>query len=94
MPLSALILTLIGLPISRVKPRRGRYAKLAPAILLYVIYANFLFLARAWIKRGVLAPIIGMWWVHILMFLVAIFLIGRQMDWFTFRGFSMGMYRK
>lgn len=81
LPLSALILALLATPLSRVKPKRGRYAKLAPAILLYVIYANFLFLAKAWIKRGVLVPTLGMWWVHGLMVLFAIFLIGKQIGW-------------
>jgi lipopolysaccharide export system permease protein len=81
LPLSAFILTLVATPLSRVQPKRGRYAKLAPAVLLYIIYANFLFLAKAWIRRGVLAPAIGMWWVHGLMLILAIFLIGQQLGW-------------
>lgn len=80
-PLSALILTLIGTPLSQVKPKQGRYAKFAPAILLYIIYANFLFLAKAWIRRGVLTPLIGVWWVHGLMLTLAVFLIGKQLGW-------------
>jgi lipopolysaccharide export system permease protein len=80
-PISSLLLTLLATPLSRVQPRRGRYAKLAPAILLYIIYANLLFLTKAWIRRGLLSPIIGMWWVHGLMFVVAIVLIGRDLGW-------------
>ncbi|MBU0744828.1 MAG: LPS export ABC transporter permease LptF [Gammaproteobacteria bacterium] len=86
LPLSALILTLLATPLSRVKPRRGRYARLGPAVLLYIIYANFLFLARAWIKRGVLLPMLGMWWVHGLMLILAIFLIGQQIGWWRIFG--------
>lgn len=78
LPLSALILTLLGTPLSQIKPRKGRYAKLAPAILIYIIYANFLFLAKAWMKKGVLLPAIGMWWVHGLMLFLAIFLISQN----------------
>ncbi|EKE00646.1 MAG: hypothetical protein ACD_21C00299G0006 [uncultured bacterium] len=81
LPLSALILTLLGTPLSKIRPRHGRYAKLIPAILLYVAYANFLFLAKAWIKSGVLSPVLGMWWVHGLMLLVAVFLISQQIGW-------------
>lgn len=81
LPLSALILTLVATPLSRVQPKRGRYAKLAPAVLLYIIYANFLFLAKAWIKSGVLTSVLGMWWVHGLMLGLAIFLIGRELGW-------------
>src|SRR3990170_4298403 len=81
LPLSALILTLLGTPLSKIKPKRGRYAKIAPAVLLYVIYANFLFLTKAWIKSGALTPVLGMWWVHGLMLILAIFLIGQQVGW-------------
>lgn len=82
LPLSALILTLLGTPLSKVKPKQGRYARLAPAILLYIIYANFLFLAKAWIKKGLLSSILGMWWVHGGMLLLALYLIGQQLGWF------------
>lgn len=84
LPLSALILALLGTPLSRIKPRSGRYARLAPAVLLYIIYVNFLFLAKAWIKRGVLVPWLGMWWVHGLMLLLALLLIGQQLGWKRF----------
>lgn len=83
LPLSALILTLVGTPLSKIKPRYGRYAKIIPAILLYIIYANFLFLAKAWLKNGVISPLIGMWWVHGLMLLIAMFLIGSQNGFFA-----------
>lgn len=86
LPLSALILTLVGTPLSRIKPKHGRYAKLVPAILLYIIYANFLFLAKAWIRKGVLIPELGMWWVHGLMLMLAIYLLGQQIGWWRNRG--------
>lgn len=78
LPLSALILTLLGTPLSRIKPKHGRYAKIAAAALCYIIYANLLFLARAWLKKGFLVPIVGMWWAHGIMLLFAIFLLTRQ----------------
>jgi lipopolysaccharide export system permease protein len=79
LPLSALILTLLGTALSKVKPRHGRYAKVIPAILLYITYANFLFLAKAWIKSGAISPILGMWWAHGIMLLTAYFLLKRQL---------------
>ena len=78
MPLSAFILTMLGTLLSRVKPKHGRYAKIAPAALCYIIYANLLFLARAWLKKGVLVPSLGMWWVHGLMLLFIFFLLQRR----------------
>jgi len=76
--LSVLVLTLLAVPLSKVKPKQGRYAKLAPAVLFYIVYANLLFLARAWIKKGVLAPWLGIWWVHLLILLIAGFFIWRD----------------
>jgi len=86
LPLSVLILVLLAVPLSKVRPKGSRYAKLAPAILLYIIYANFLFLAKAWVRREILTPEIGMWWVHGFMLLLAIILIGQQAGWW--RGFG------
>lgn len=78
LPISALILTILSIPLSRVKPRHGRYVKLVPAILLYISYANFLFLAKTWLKNVTLPLFLGMWWVHVLMLMVAWFLFARQ----------------
>lgn len=81
LPLSAIILTLLGTALSKIKPRYGRYAKLIPAILLYITYANFLFLAKSWLKNGVLSGALGMWWVHGIMLVIALVLIGQQIGW-------------
>lgn len=71
LPLSVLVLATLGAAISPIKPRQGRFAQLAPAILFYIIYAQLLFLSRAWIEKGILGPYIGMWWTHLIMILIA-----------------------
>ncbi len=73
-PLQTLILALLAVPLSRTRPRQGRYKPLLPAVLIYLVYANVLFAAREWVKTGTLNIYIGMWWIHILLFLVAIYL--------------------
>ncbi|MBS0352180.1 MAG: LPS export ABC transporter permease LptF [Proteobacteria bacterium] len=75
MPLSAFVLALLAYPLSRVNPRRGKFSQLIPAILLYIIYGNFLFLGRAWIRKGLLSFGIGLWWLHGAMALVALSLL-------------------
>lgn len=67
MPLSVLILALLAVPLSRVKPRQGRYAKLVPAILFYMVYMDLLFVSQSWVQKGIVNTSIGMWWVHGLM---------------------------
>jgi len=53
-------------PLSKVNPRQGRFAKLAPAVLLYIIYFALLLASRDWLADGVLPAVVGLWWVHIL----------------------------
>ena len=59
-PLMVLTLTLVGVPLSRVNPRSGKYAKLLPAVVLYIIYANFMFIARDWVAAGKVPIWVGM----------------------------------
>ncbi len=65
-----LVLAFIAVPLSALRPREGRYARVAIAILLYFVYANLLSAAQVWIEKGRLPPEVGTWWVHAL-FLVA-----------------------
>lgn len=66
MPVSALLLVLIALPLSRVDPYRGKYAKLFAAILLYMAYRHLLGAAKDWVAHGTLPPFPGIWGVHAL----------------------------
>jgi lipopolysaccharide export system permease protein len=65
-PIMVFTLTLVGVPLSRVNPRAGKYAKLLPAIVLCVIYCNFLFISRNWIADGKIPIWLGVWWLHAL----------------------------
>ncbi len=65
-PLSALLLTFIAIPLSQVKPRQGRYATLFPAILIYVVYMNLLFVGRNLVEQKMVSTTLGLWWVHLL----------------------------
>ncbi len=77
-PLSVLVLTLLALPLSMLKPRQGRFARMLPAIVLYIIYANLLFLGREWVDSGIVPPWLGMWWIHLLFILIGLVLLQRQ----------------
>lgn len=76
-PLSALVLTLLALPLSRSSPREPRYARLIVAVLAYLVFANFMALGRAWIGQGKLAPSVGLWWVYLGTAAIAAWLIWR-----------------
>lgn len=59
-PVSALLLTLAAIPLSRSRPRQGRYAKMLAAVTLYAVYFNLLDVARSWVEQGSSTYI---WWV-------------------------------
>jgi len=81
LPISAFILALLAIPLSKVEPRQGRFAQLLPALMLYIIYVNFLFMGRAWLQKGKIPLEIGLWWVHGFMFIIALFLLLRYIGW-------------
>ena len=63
-PLLVLIVTVLAVPLARVNPRQGRYLKLLPAVLLYMIYLALLISVRGQLDRGKLPVGLGLWWVH------------------------------
>ncbi|MGC3871831.1 LPS export ABC transporter permease LptF [Halomonas sp. GXIMD04776] len=65
LPLMVPILTLLALPLSKVNPRQGRFAKLLPAIFLHISYLSLLLAALDAIGRGALSATIGMWPIHL-----------------------------
>jgi lipopolysaccharide export system permease protein len=74
-PLMALTLTLVAVPLSRVNARTGKFAKLLPAIFIYILYANGMFVARDAIASGKVPLWIGMWWLHLSMVVLGLILI-------------------
>lgn len=66
MPLTAVVLAMLGVALSRTTPRQGRFGKLFNAILVYIIYSNLLAVARTWLERGLVPEWVGLWWVHLL----------------------------
>ncbi len=78
MPLMVLVLALIAVPLSALRPREGRYARVAMAILLYFVYSNLVSAAQVWIEKGRLPPAAGTWWVHALFAVVGLWLLHRQ----------------
>lgn len=64
MPLLVLIVVALAVPLARTQPRSGRYAKLIPAILLYVIYLVLANAARGAMEAGKGQLPYALWWVH------------------------------
>ncbi len=73
-----LVLGLIAVPLSALRPREGRYARVAVAILAYFVYSNLLSASEVWIEKGALSPAVGTWWVHGLFAAAGLVLLHRQ----------------
>ena len=82
-PLSLFVLALLAVPLSRSRPREGRYARLGVGILVYITYLNLLSIARAWVEREQVPDWLGLWWVHVLLAILGFVLLARQSGWFT-----------
>lgn len=65
-PLLALVVAVLAVPLARVNPRQGRFLKLLPAIFLYMAYLALLIAMRGQLEKGRLPPALGLWWVHAL----------------------------
>ncbi len=77
MGISAFILLIIAIPLARVRPRQGKFAKMAPGLLLYIFYLVLMIVSKNWLENGRISSLLGIWWVHLLMLLIA----GWLLDW-------------
>ena len=73
-PVSALILAVMAIPLSYVNTRARRSYGLVIALLLYFLYNNLLSLSQAWVAQAKLNPWVGMVSAHLLMLLAVVFL--------------------
>jgi len=77
-PIMALVLTLVAVPLSRLRPRQGRYGRVGFAIVVYFVYSNLLSASKVWVEKGDLSPVIGVWWVHIGILALGLYLVFRE----------------
>ncbi len=77
-PVTLFILAFIAVAFAYTNPRRGRYAGLFGAIVVYFVYANLLAVGDSMIKSGKVSAAVGLWWVHGLFVVLAIYLLMRR----------------
>ena len=80
LPVSALILAILAIPLSFVNPRAGRSLNLILAILIYMIYNNSLSISQAWVAQGKLAPLLGIPLVHGVALALVVFYFRRRLN--------------
>ena len=87
LPLSALILALLAIPLSYVNPRAGRSLNLIGAIVLYMFYNNMISVTNSWVAQQKVSPLPGLWGLHLVMLLILFILFRHRsslMPWWRF----------
>ncbi len=77
-PISALVLVLLAIPLSFVDPRAGRSLNLIFALVIYIIYNNILSIFQAWVTQGRLSAMIGLWPVHVFFLALTFYMFYRR----------------
>jgi len=83
LPIAALILALMAIPLAFVNPRSGASWNLILAMLVFFLYYDLLKIFEAWTSQGVIPMWLGLWPVHVGMVATLLVLFSRQL--FTFR---------
>jgi len=77
-PLTIPLLALIAVPLARVNPRQGKFAKLFPAILLFLGYYLLLMAGRSALDDGIIPINLGLWWIHLSALILGFALLSKE----------------
>jgi len=77
-PISALMLTLLAIPLAYVNPRMGRSFNLISASFMYLVYSNCLNIVQSFIAQGKLDFWVGLALPHCIAAVIVLMLIGHQ----------------
>ena len=73
-PVMVLVAAGCAMAIGRLRPRQGRYERVWPAVLVFAVYGNLAIAARTWYEHGVSPSALGIWWVHLPIIAVCLWL--------------------
>ena len=68
-PISILLLSVFGVFLGKSSPRTGKGINVIIGVIIFMLYNNSLLVAKNSIEVGQLNPIIGMWSIHLFLFL-------------------------
>jgi lipopolysaccharide export system permease protein len=89
LPLVALNLALLAIPLAFVNPRASRSVNLIFAVFAYMVYSNLLSIVKAWVAQGRVQFEIGWWVLHAAMLALIAFLF----LWRNTLGFTLWLRR-
>jgi len=75
---AVIVLGLLAIPLAHSAPREGRGGRAVLGILAYIVYANALYMCRNWMAKGEFPAFPGLWWIHLLVLVIALIWLQRQ----------------
>ncbi|RLA38711.1 MAG: LPS export ABC transporter permease LptF [Gammaproteobacteria bacterium] len=75
---STILLGLLGVPLARTAPRRGKYANTFVAVIVFAVYYNMTVVAKTWMEQEVVGSFPGIWWPLILLAVLLVLLLKRS----------------
>ena len=77
LPLLTLIAVFLALPLSKVKPRQGRFSKVLPCLIVFLVYLGLLLLVKGWLDEGRITFIPSLLLVHLSFLLLGLILTSK-----------------
>ena len=62
-PFSTILLGLLGIPLSRSSPRKGKYAKIFMATIIFAVYYFLGSMMKTLVEQGTIPVFPGLWWM-------------------------------
>lgn len=85
-PIALPLLTLIAVPMSRVNVRQGKFAKMMPAILIFLGYFGLLIAGRKAIENEAIPALLGLSWIHLAALMVGWIMLAKgRPTWLRWR---------
>jgi len=80
-PLGALLLSFVAVPLAQIAPRGGVYGNMLVGFLIYFSYGNLVRVNESWVINGTVPAWLGGVGVNILLLLIGGFLLARLYGW-------------
>jgi len=84
-PLAVLVFAMLAVPLARSQPRKDIYGRIVMAVLIYFVFMNLQRVAEQWMEVGTTPAWLGMWWVAVVMLMIAGIIVLLDSHWFAAR---------
>lgn len=79
-PISALLLVLLAIPLAYVNPRMGRSLNLFTALFMYMLYSNCLNIVQSYIAQGRVSLLVGLVSIHAIAAAIVVALFAKRLS--------------